>query len=288
MHRHSSRQIDLKEKVKLAISLAYFCLDGAYRTVLRLLGRTVPPRFTILYYHAVPDAEREAFAAQMNILDKRARVIPAGYRGPLEEDRVHVAITFDDAFVSVAANALPELIARSFTATIFVPSGQLGRHPAWEMEDGATDRGELIMTAEELRKLPAARITLGAHSVTHPQLAKVDRAQARREIQEARAQLERLTERPVDLFAFPYGSYDDAVVEMCREAGYAHAYTVVPQAIDPLNLGILRGRTRVLASDGPLQFFLKAHGAYNWMPKASSLKRKLRSVMFASAPRTAS
>jgi peptidoglycan/xylan/chitin deacetylase (PgdA/CDA1 family) len=242
------------------------------------VGRRPSPKFTILYYHAVPAKYREVFSNQMDILRRWAHAVPASYRGQLAPDKTHVAITFDDAFLSVAENALPELAKRSLHATIFVPAGLLGCHPNWSMEDNEADKEEIVMTAEELRKLPEGLVTLGAHSITHPRLARISKDNARLEIEGSRNQLQNLTGKDIELFAFPYGDYDSIVVDLCKEAGYDHVYSIEPQMIDASGSDILRGRTKVELSDSELEFFLKLHGAYCWMPLASSIKRRLVSI----------
>jgi hypothetical protein len=77
----------------------------------------------------------------------------------------------------------------------------------------------------------------------------------------------------VTLFAFPYGAYDDRVVDACRTAGYTRVFGIDPRAAAIDGSDYVRGRIDVELSDGALEFFLKIHGAYAWMVHASSLKR---------------
>ena len=77
-------------------------------------------------------------------------------------------------------------------------------------------------------------------------------------------------------FAFPYGDHDEAVIELCREAGYKHVYTNVPNTLDPSLGEFVRGRVSVDPADGLLEFYLKMSGAYAWMAQASALKKWLR------------
>src|SRR5262249_3105591 len=109
--------------IKLAVSAAVWAGDSLAKLA---LGRKRPGSAVILYYHAVPAKERQCFAAQMDELLRCAKPIPADLDGPLERGTHHVAVTFDDGFVSVLENALPELQRRKIPAVIFVPSGYLG------------------------------------------------------------------------------------------------------------------------------------------------------------------
>jgi peptidoglycan/xylan/chitin deacetylase (PgdA/CDA1 family) len=226
----------------------------------------------ILYYHSVFANKRGRFARQLDSL-RQVRVVPANWSGVAEDRRPLLAITFDDAFQSVIDNALPELAARGMACTIFAPSTALGGRPQWEMESDG-DRTETVIDAETLRGLPGALVAIGSHSASHPHLSRIPIEAARAEIAESKIALEALTGQLVDQFAFPYGDYDDAVVEACRSAGYEFVYSISPAPVDPGGNAFVRGRVSVDPGDGPLEFYLKSRGAFAWMPMASALKRR--------------
>src|ERR1700712_5033610 len=104
--------------MKIVVSASVFAVCWCTRGVGRLLGVRSNDRVTILYYHGVPYAKRAAFARQLERLARLAHVVPADWRGPTDPTRPTVAITFDDAFVSVIDNALPELQKYGFPCTI--------------------------------------------------------------------------------------------------------------------------------------------------------------------------
>jgi peptidoglycan/xylan/chitin deacetylase (PgdA/CDA1 family) len=258
---------DFKRFVKLGISLMYFVTSAAMHRALYMIGKPVRQRLVILYYHGVSRDERSRFAHQMETLKRTARVVPASYRGILSAHTRHVAITFDDAFVSVRENAIPELLARSFHSTIFVPTGFLGRHPSWTMRDEERARNETVMTVDQLKELPSDLVTLGSHSSMHMLLSQTQLDTAREEIEGSRRQLQHVLGREVRLFSFPYGDYDESIVKLCSMAGYDQAFTIYPEQIRTDEAGMLRGRVKVDPSDWPIEFFLKVNGAYEWMTK---------------------
>jgi len=286
------RAHELKRDLKVAISLAYYAMRGIFRRSLRLAGQPAVQRLTILYYHGVSARDRLNFGRQMAALQRGARVMPASYRGELPSEKKCVAITFDDAFVSVAENALPELAKHSFHSTIFVPVGWLGRTPGWGMikSDPALaavvnpELTEVVMSAAQLKALSDARVSLGSHSITHPSIPQLDAKRARCEIEDSRRQLEELTGRNVLEFSFPYGEHDSEKLAMCGAAGYETVFSVATQEVDTTSSALLRGRTKVDPSDGPLEFFLKFNGAYQWMEYSVALKKKLRSLFGNDAP----
>jgi peptidoglycan/xylan/chitin deacetylase (PgdA/CDA1 family) len=271
----SSWEDRAKRAAKLVISLLYFIAQGLSRFVLHAMGRSPNRQLIILYYHGIPHAYRTNFVRQLEAIRRRARVLPASYHGILPLDKPNVAITFDDAYVSVAENALPALAARGFHSTIFVPVGSLGRRPAWPMEDGSPDSAETIMSADQIAALPSSLVTLGSHTSTHPRLSRMDPYDAREEIEGSRLKLQTLTAQDIRLFAFPYGDHDASVVELCRAAGYDHVFSITPYPVDTTSSDFVRGRVKVEPFDGSLEYFLKYHGAYAWNSHVSSWKKKL-------------
>lgn len=266
---------NIKRQAKLIISVVNYLMLTILDFGRRVAGRHSQPKLTILYYHGIPAQYRAHFSRQMELLGRWAQVVPACYQGHLPQGRKPVALTFDDAFLSVTENALPELVARSFCSTIFVPVGVLGRHPNWFAEDSSSDRDEIVMSPEQLKSLPANLVSIGSHSITHPHLSRLDRDEARNEIEDLRRQLQKLTGQEILLFAFPYGDHSPAVIELCRHAGYEFVFTIAPNSVDPTQLNIVRGRVKIDPFDSDLEFFLKFNGAYAWMSLVSSFKRKM-------------
>ena len=254
----------LFQKAKLAISLAWYCGQVIWHAALRTSARSPAPRLIILYYHGVEDSYRFEFARQMDVLLDLAHVVPADFNGVLLSDKINVAITFDDAFESVADNALPELACRSFHSTIFVPVGVLGREPNWHIDDSSMTDRQVVMTAERLKALDPALVAIGSHGLFHFHLSALDEDQAKADIDRSRHELEALVGREVNLFAFPYGDYDERVLELCKSAGYRYVYCTVLMRRDARYSNFLRDRVKADPSDSPMEFFLKIHGAYSW------------------------
>jgi len=264
-------------RVKVAISVLWYSGASLSRGLMRLAGRSPSARFVVLYYHEVPKEARTRFARQMEALSRGTKVVRAGHTGPLPDGGSYVAITFDDAFRSVRTNAVPELLSRGFPATIFVPVEFLGQRPSWEMRNDGNGLDECVMTRDELQSLPEL-IELGSHSLSHPHLTTIDAARLREEVKTSRHKLAELLGNPVSLLAFPYGEYDDRVVDTCRQAGYDRVFGIDPWPADPDGRDFVRGRVPVDLNDSPLMFHLKARGAYGWMIHASALKRTLLSL----------
>jgi peptidoglycan/xylan/chitin deacetylase (PgdA/CDA1 family) len=134
------------------------------------------------------------------------------------------SVTFDDGYAHVIQNALPLLHQQRISAIQFVVAAKLGGRNDWDVSKGEV--AEPLMDAGQIREWLAAGQSIGSHSLTHPNLRKIPRDQAREEIFSSRKRLEDLFSVPVRHFCYPYGSYDAAVRDLVQEAGYLTASTV--------------------------------------------------------------
>ena len=257
----------MKRLLKLAISLLVRAGDIFVAFALRLLGRHPRPTCVVIYYHAIAPGQRARFARQMDDLLRLAKPVPAGLYGLPDSPAHYCAVTFDDGFVSVLENALPELELRNIPATFFVPTGCLGCPPAWVKADSPA-RHERVLSTQELAGLKDHRLLrIGSHSISHPNFLKLDPAQARRELEHSKAQLEAILGCKVGLFSFPHGECDAQAIALARAAGYDRVFTISPSnAFTGPNTFVI-GRVLVDPADWPLEFRLKLLGAYRWLAK---------------------
>lgn len=85
----------------------------------------------------------------------------------------------------------------------------------------------LMLTRDSLLALAQEGMHVGAHTTSHPILARIPADEAWRDICEGKRELEQLVRRPVTLFAYPNGKprhdYAEEHVRMVREAGFSAA-----------------------------------------------------------------
>jgi peptidoglycan/xylan/chitin deacetylase (PgdA/CDA1 family) len=268
-----------KRIFNLMVSLLVRWGDGLRDGISRLFGQTPRARCVVLAYHSVTSGEREAFARQMDVLLAAARPVAAGVDCLPEEGGRYAAVTFDDGFENIVENALPELEKRKIPATLFVVTEALGTARGWEHRGGDDTRQERVMSVECLSQLPSELVTVGSHSMTHPMLPLIEKKQALEELRGSRLKLEKIVNREVKLFSFPYGAFNDGVVESCREAGYGRVFTALPVFAFSRPGEFVSGRAGTAPTDWPLEFRLKLAGAYRWQPYAFAMKRRVLAAL---------
>lgn len=100
---------------------------------------------------------------------------------------------------------------------------------------GAKRPQGLMMRPEHIQRLVRSGMEIGAHTVSHPILARLDRARACAEIAEGRERLEGIIGSPVRLFAYPNGvpnrDYTNEHVQVIKELGFLAAVTTSPGAV---------------------------------------------------------
>lgn len=86
---------------------------------------------------------------------------------------------------------------------------------------------DLMLTSDQVRTLAESGMTIGAHTVSHPILARVAEQEARTEMILSKQTLEAITGSEVTLFAYPNGKpetdYTAKHVQLAREAGFSAA-----------------------------------------------------------------
>ncbi|UOE51847.1 polysaccharide deacetylase family protein [Mucilaginibacter sp. SMC90] len=79
----------------------------------------------------------------------------------------------------------------------------------------------LQMTSAQIKSMSAsAYVTIGAHGYYHNDLARIPSTNAATEMAMSKEYLESLTGKPINSFAFPYGSYNGQVLKDAKAVGY--------------------------------------------------------------------
>jgi peptidoglycan/xylan/chitin deacetylase (PgdA/CDA1 family) len=206
---------------------------------------------------------RQRFREQMTLLrDERYAVVPLNaVFGPDEaDDRVRVAITFDDGYRSQkwAATVLREF---QFPATFFVVprflDGMQSPVVYWEEWEYLT-WGDAATLIEE-------GFDIGAHSITHLDLRKCADAQLEKEVSGARTLLGQRLGTTIANFSYPHGGHDGRVRRAVERAGYRLGCTSRYGLNRRSGSAYSLRRTEVVGTDELEDFRLKVHGQYDWL-----------------------
>jgi len=203
-----------------------------YYTELRAFQEHFSEGFPILCYHKiepVPAGARikglylEPALFRRQIQDLAGAGFSFSLPGSHPSSNV-IAITFDDGFVTNLEAAVPAMQEFGARAINYLVADRIGKSSDWETAEGGEARP--LMDDAQLRDWLAAGNWIGAHTCCHPRLSKIPRNRAREEIFSSKKKLEDRFGQPIEHFAYPFGDYDDAVVEMVREAGFKTACTM--------------------------------------------------------------
>ena len=127
-----------------------------------------------------------------------------------------IAITFDDAYLSIYTEAFPRLRKRNWPFTIFVSSEGI--------DNGYAD----YLNWDQLREMTKAGNEIGNHSHSHAHLVRRLKGESNTQWQtRVRSDIEMGANRIKDeigsdssLFAYPYGEYSQSIKAILRSLGY--------------------------------------------------------------------
>ncbi len=130
-----------------------------------------------------------------------------------------VLITFDDGYVDNYENAFPVLKDAGFTATFFVITSHVDQktlgYMSWEMLTEMVDAG----------------MRVESHTHTHANLLKIEREAMVSEIESSLTALSAHVEYKPQYFSYPFGQYDDLVLDVLQELEIKAAVTAVSNNI---------------------------------------------------------
>lgn len=120
-----------------------------------------------------------------------------------------VALTFDDGWEDFYTNAFPIFKEYNMKSTFYVITSLIGT-PGY-------------CTLDELKELKKSGIVdIQCHTVTHPRLATLSDAKIIEEIEASKRYLKENLDIDSNTICYPYGSFDDRVISLSKNAGYVY------------------------------------------------------------------
>ena len=91
-----------------------------------------------------------------------------------------------------------------------------------------------LMVKQQLLALRRPGMEIGSHSMTHPELTKLSREAAMRELTASKDALESALGDPVTAFCYPFGAFNRSLSRQVRAAGYQLGRTTVAFRTGPV------------------------------------------------------
>jgi peptidoglycan/xylan/chitin deacetylase (PgdA/CDA1 family) len=157
-----------------------------------------------------------------------------------------IALTFDDGWQDNYTNAFPVLKQFGIKATIFIIPSVIGETSTKAAAAGEGPRAHL--SRDQILEMARSGIEFGSHSLNHRWLPELTPEEVKFEVEEARKQIEQLTQQPCLTFAYPAGYFSEAAKEIIRAAGHTAAFSTVYGPTDQVDLYALN-RTEILRRD---------------------------------------
>ncbi|HRE15882.1 MAG TPA: polysaccharide deacetylase family protein [Rhodocyclaceae bacterium] len=222
----------------------YFNVLPLHEAVAALASGKIPPRAVSITFD---DGYRSTHDLALPILQEfglpATVFVTSGYVGKANmwNDRIVEAVrNFPGECIDLQAHGLGLLPCTTLTerqqaaklltrAAKYLPqAAREALAQTLEPAAGSTQRQALMLTPAMLSWLVECGIEIGAHTVSHPILSKVDDDSALREMRESKQQLEEITGQPVRFFAYPNGKagidFDERHMNMAKELGFSAAF----------------------------------------------------------------
>lgn len=144
-----------------------------------------------------------------------------------------VILTFDDGYLDNYTFVFPLLKKYGFCASFFLVADYVGTDRIfwWDKENAqqaGTDLPFQMMDWTHVQELIDSGMEIGSHTLSHPDLTGISQEQCWQEISASRAAIGARIGQPVQAFCYPYGSLNESVIKLIRQAGY-QAGVVTPR-----------------------------------------------------------
>jgi peptidoglycan/xylan/chitin deacetylase (PgdA/CDA1 family) len=244
----------------------------------------------ILTYHHVtphPASGFVKYAVTPRVFARQMRLLALGGYHPISLDAwlanrhrparlpaAPVVISFDDGFRETVEHAVPVLRRHGFPAIFFLVAGLLGKTSEWLMRERGL--GLPMLGWVDAARLERAGFQVGSHTMTHARLTELSAQSCRQELSGSRAMLEDRLGAPVLHLAYPFGSYNAAVMEAATQAGYTCACTTEIGLSSPSEDACALRRIPVVGGESLLDFAARLVTGRStrelWTPAAMRLR----------------
>lgn len=147
-----------------------------------------------------------------------------------------IIFSFDDGYDNAYSEAFNLLKKYGFNGTFYVITNKIGTSG--------------YLTESQIKEMSSSGMTIGDHTLSHPNLSTASPATVKKEITLSKSRLETITGTSISNFCYPSGKYNQSVIDLLKEAGFKTATTTKSPAVGFNNYFELP-RIRVSSTDSP-------------------------------------
>ncbi|MDD4328745.1 MAG: polysaccharide deacetylase family protein [Aliarcobacter sp.] len=163
-------------------------------------------------------------------------------------------VTFDDGYEDNFINAFPILKKYNFKATIYlVPNQSINN---WE-EKNTSILSNLLNNEQILQMQNTGLIEFGSHTLSHVNLSTINDEQLFIELKKSKEEIEKITKKECEAFAYPYGKFNDNIIQSVEEIGYKNATVVKRGLFEKNDNPFIIKRIGILGTESFVDFLLK-------------------------------
>lgn len=143
-------------------------------------------------------------------------------------------ITFDDGYLSDYKIVLPLLEALSIKATFFITTSNIGKpnYLDWKMVNEMHEKGHIF----------------GSHGHNHLKMTEISLEESRYEFNKSKEMFEVNCGIDINLFAFPYGLYNNNLISLSEKCGYSNCFISKHGVLNSINQVVPRNSINSLMS----------------------------------------
>ena len=190
-------------------------------TVIRPYGESVP----VLEYHSITYQKGNPICIPLKKFNEQMKYLKDnGYYtisltnlyGYLMNNtpipKKSVVLTFDDGYENNYTDMFPVLKKYNFRATIFVITGNV-------------DKYRKFLKSKQLLEMDKNGVDIESHTLNHDNLALIFKDKQLKTVIQSKKYLEKLLNKQITFFAYPYGGYNKSAIASLKQTGYKMAFT---------------------------------------------------------------
>ena len=204
----------------------------------------------LLYHHIQPNEQAKqkgqtALSVDSQIFDSQMSYLASSAYSTITVDQIaqalknhqqlppkSIIITMDDGYQDQFTYAFPIIQKYHLTVNLMIPTGLLN-NPDY-------------MSWDQLKQMSGSGLAHAYdHTYSHANLGAVDAEKLKFEVMTGKKQLEEKLGKPINIFAYPYGSENNTVINFLTTNGFIAALSTIPGQIQCDSFIMSLHRTRI-------------------------------------------